>query len=117
MCLEIKCPYLAKDKTLLELSKEKDFCLVASSPSDVTLERNRQHNYYTTKYSARFMLQNHHFVTFVCGHLQNYILRDSNFERHFMKATKFFKYGVLPELLRKWFTRNAVLNLGVTSDL
>jgi len=40
------------------------------------------------------------------------ITPDSNFEKHVMKATTFFKYGVLPELLGKWFTRNSVLNLG-----
>lgn len=108
-CLEIKCPYLAQDKTLLELSKQRGFCLVASSPSDLTLKLNRQHNYY-----FQVQCQLHVTQTSYCDfcvwtpselHIER-IMPDSSFESCVMKATRFFKYAVLPELLGKWFSRN-----------
>ncbi|XP_051266591.1 uncharacterized protein LOC127369363 [Dicentrarchus labrax] len=119
-CLEIKCPYLAKDKTLLELSKEKDFPLVTSSSSDVTLTLNRQHNYYFQVQCQIHVTKSLYCDFCVWTPSELYIERitpDVNFERHVMKATTFFKYGVLPELLGKWFTKNAVLNPGATSHL
>jgi len=114
-CLEIKCPFLAKDKTLLELSKEKDFCLVASCSSDGTLELNRQHNYYFQVQCQIHVTKSSYCDFCVWTPSELFIERitpDSNFEKHVMKATTFFKYRVLPELLGKWFTRNSVLNLG-----
>lgn len=108
-----RCPYLAKDKTLLELSKEKYFCLVASSLSDVTLEFNRKRNYYF-QVECQIHVTKSPFCDFcVWTPSELYIERitaDPNFKSNVMKATKFFKYGVLPELVVKWFTRNAVLN-------
>ncbi len=87
----------------------------------MTLELNRQHNYYFQAQCQIHVTKSPFCFFYVWIPSELYIERiipDSNVERHVMKATKFFfKYGVLSELLGKWFTLNAVLDLGVTSDL
>ena len=114
-CLEIKCPYLARDKTLLDLSKKRGFCLVGSSPSDETLKLDRKHNYYFQVQCQLHATQSPYCDFCVWTPTELHIERitpDAHFESYVIKATMFFKYAVLPELLGKWFSRN-----GTSSEL
>lgn len=86
------------------------FCLVASSPSDVTLQLNRKHSYNLTYWQCQIHVAKSAFCNFWLSS-EVYIEAlnpDSNFKKHVLKAA-FFKDGVLPELLGKWFTWSAVL--------
>jgi len=104
--IEIKCPFSCKDRSFLEAIGEKNFCLESSEDGNYTLKR--QHAYFY-QVQLQMKLCDVEFCDFVIWRsdelVVNRIERDDTFLLEAIdKATNFYKYGILPELVGKWYT-------------
>ena len=105
--IEIKCPFSCKDHSFLKANGEKIFCLDRSENGSYVLKK--QHAYFY-QVQLQMKLCDVDFCDFVIWRsdelIVNRIERDDTFLIEASdKATKFFKYGILPELVGKWYTR------------
>lgn len=111
--IEVKCPHCIKD----ELPEEEysGFCMEKHN-NEWTLKRN--HRYYY-QVQVQLHVTGHKHCGFVVwaangGILKERILIDHNFFNSFVDdAEYFFKYGLLPELVGKWYTRKPVEELSL----
>ena len=104
--IEIKCPFSCKDRSFLEAIGDKNFCLESSEDGNYTLKR--QHAYFY-QVQLQMKLCDVEFCDFVIWRsdelVVNRIERDDTFLLEAIdKATNFYKYGILPELVGKWYT-------------
>ena len=104
--LEIKCPYLCKDKTLEEKCKEKTFCFESKNGN---LILKKDHAYY---YQIQIQLKvcQVSYCDFVVWNKEQLlcqrIMYDSQFIEDALKMVEgFVKQCILPELISKWFTQ------------
>jgi len=115
--LEVKCPFSAIKTKLKDAATQKNFCLELC---DGELKLRRNHDYFF-QVQPQIQLTGSAYCDFCVWTPQEiYIQRILPDEKFFTecvaKATTFFKYGVLPELLGKWFTRKTMLELTDDSD-
>ena len=103
--LEVKCPYSCRDKSFLEATNNSNFYLKMKSDGGLTL--NTTHSYYY-QVQAQIKLCNANFCDFVVWNEDLFIeqiMPDDDFiESVFIKATTFFKVGILPELMGNWYS-------------
>ena len=105
--LEIKCPFCCKNKSLAEaLNSDGQFCLTSTR----TLKTDHAYFY---QVQAQIKLTNACYCDFVVWSPDELaILRiepdDYYIAQAFDNATAFFKYGILPELVGKWYTKAPV---------
>lgn len=105
--IEIKCPFSCRDRSFLESVGDRNFCLVRSEDDNFVLKK--QHSYFY-QVQLQMKLCDVKFCDFVIWRTDelvvNRIMRDDDFLKEAIdKATVFFKYGILPELVGKWYTR------------
>ena len=92
--VEVKCPHYAKDSTLEIIADgSKQFCL----------------QIIITKYSFKWLHQKLITVILLYGHHTHLIcilkeFDEDFFEESVVKAEHFYKVGVLPDLLGKWYS-------------
>ena len=104
--IEIKCPYSCRDKTFLEATGEKDLFL---DVVDGKQQLKRKHTYYY-QVQAQMKFCQCLYCDFVVWSEKDTVIErivpDMEFiESALEKATKFFRYGILPELLGKYYTK------------
>lgn len=109
-CIEIKCPYSARDCSVAEAAADKDFCL-----SDVNgeLHLKADHSYYY-QVQAQIFITKRDYCDFVVWTLKDMtverIFPDRTFwDKAVEKATLFFNVGILPELVAKHYTTSVSL--------
>ena len=107
--VEIKCPFSCRERNFQKASEDSpSFCLEISQDGEFQLKH--QHAYfYQIQLQMRLCEMDYgDFVIWRESELVVLRIRmDSAFVKEAMgKATEFFKYGVLPELLGRWYTRN-----------
>lgn len=105
--LEVKCPYSCRDKFLVEASNDPNSCL--EMLSDGLMQLKTTHSYFY-QVQAQIKLCNAKFCDFVMWNendlfVQRIMPDDEFIKSAFDKATDFFKLGILPELLGKWYSR------------
>ena len=106
--LEIKCPYSCRGKTFSEAADQgKDFCL--QKDTDGHLQLIKSHAYYY-QVQAQLKLCEAAYCDFVMWSKDELLVLQSLPDPEFIdgaidEVTSFFKYGVLPELLGKWYTK------------
>ena len=105
--IEIKCPFSCRDHSFLEAIGENRFCLESSENGSYILKR--QHPYF---YQVQLQMKmcDVKFCDFIVWRSDELVVirieRDDSFLMEAIdKATKFYKYGILPELVGKWYTR------------
>ena len=108
--LEVKCPYSCTNQSFLEASKDSKFCL--GQEADGTFFLKRSHAYFY-QVQAQIELCNARYCDFVVWNEgEVVVLRiqpDSKFITDTIaRVTTFFKYGVMPELLGKWYSKAPV---------
>ena len=108
--LEIKCPFSCTDKSFLEASDDTTFCLGHADDGSFFLKKLHAYFY---QVQAQIHLCDADYCDFVVWSQDELtILRIQPdivfFADVIEKVTKFFKYGVLPELLGKWYSKTPV---------
>ncbi len=105
--IEIKCPYLCRDRPFLDATDDGRFFL-----GQFYLQHKHAYYYQIQLQMKLCKVQYGDFV--VWGKTELVILRinlDEDFISEAMrKAALFFKYGVLPELIGKWYTRKVSMS-------
>ena len=106
--IEIKCSFSCNDRSFLQAIGEKNFCLERSEDDSFVLKK--QHAYF---YQCQLQMQMCavYFCDFVIWKSDELVINRIKRNDAFLmetidKATKFFKYGILPELVGKWYTRS-----------
>ncbi len=104
--IEIKCPYLCRDRPFLDATDDGRFFLGKDSEGQFYLQHKHAYYYQIQLQMKLCKVQYGDFV--VWGKTELVILRinlDDFISEAMRKAALFFKYGVLPELIGKWYTR------------
>ena len=105
--LEVKCPFSCKEK--LPDDNNSTFCMIKQSDNWML---KRDHSYYYQIQMQLHVCRWSHgdFVVWSKdGILVERILRDDTFFNSHMDAIKhFFIYGILPEIIGKWYSRQPV---------
>ncbi|XP_072039939.1 uncharacterized protein [Amphiura filiformis] len=114
--LEVKCPFTYCDKDLpnkenYDHEAMKTFCMAPDTDSD-TLELKHNHPYYY-QVQAQMNVCKKPYCDFVIWNHKDLIIRriyrDTDFfADQIPQVEHFIKYGVLPELVGKWLTRQVV---------
>ena len=104
--IEIKCPYSCRDKTFLEANGEKHFFLELV---DGKKQLKRNHTYYY-QVQAQMKFCQCLYCDFVVWSEKDIVIERIVPDRELIesaleKATIFFKYGILPEVLGKYYTK------------
>ena len=116
--IEIKCPFSCRNKSISEATVGTSFCL-ETGPDDKYITK-PLHSYH---YQVQLQMKLCHvlycdFVIWLKDELT--VLRinlDENFvAKAIRNATIFYKYGVLPELVGKWYTKTASMSTQSTMD-
>lgn len=105
--LEIKCPFSCRDKSFAEAATTNSRFFLTENDGVFTLKRN--HAYYY-QIQLQMKLCETTFGDFIVWREGDLIVEriyiDDSFLVHALeKATTFFKLGILPEILGKWYTR------------
>lgn len=108
--LEVKCPHCIKDGVCED--EDREFCMEKVDECNWKLKRN--HCYYY-QVQAQMNVCNIANADFVVWTEKNIIIERIKIDKEFfdnecIKVEHFFVYGILPELLGKWFTRKNVAN-------
>ncbi|XP_068743560.1 uncharacterized protein [Montipora capricornis] len=111
---EIKCPYKYKDSMLVSAAKANDssFCLKYNE-EEMSLSVDTCHAYYY-QVQCKLFVTGVEYCDFVVWTNKDIfiqrILPDTEFwDRTLTRAILFYKKGVLPELLGRWFSRSSPL--------
>ena len=106
--VEAKCPFSCRDKSFLEASLEPSFFL-QDVDGNGTLSLNREHGYY---YQIQLQMKvcGAQYADFVVWREDELFVQRIALDEKFIaiqveKAKKFFMYGILPEVLAKWYSR------------
>ncbi len=104
-CLEVKCPFCVKDG----LSEDDNLCMKKSGDK-WTLKK--EHSYF---YQVQTQLHvcKVDYCDFVMWTEQNVVIERITTDRDFFDSLiehieHFFKYGMLPEIIGKWYTRKPI---------
>ena len=106
--LEIKCPFTCKDKSFLLKSKESSsFCLKTNDDQGLTIDTTRTY-YYQIQAQMKFSGAN--YCDFVVWSDREVLIERIHPDNDFItsvleKAMLLVKYGIVPELAGKWFSR------------
>lgn len=117
--LEIKCPFLCREQAFVKSSENSpSFCLDVME--DGTFKLKKQHSYYFQVQLQMKLCERNYADFVVWRESELVVLRiekdDSFLEEAMHKATDFFKYGILPEVLGRWYTRNPTTTPELTSS-
>ncbi|KAK1904600.1 Exonuclease [Dissostichus eleginoides] len=104
--LEIKCPFSAKDRSLLECTKDSRFCLTVPEGGVMSLKLDHSYMY---QVQAQMCVAEVMFCDFVVWTPQELFKQRIMFDGAFFdvahsKVVNCIRTGILPELLGKWFT-------------
>lgn len=104
--VEIKCPFSCRNLSFRKASEESTFCLEILEDGSFTLKKNHAYFYQIQLQMKLCEVMYCDFVVWRVDELVNLrVSRDDEFLKEAMdRATTFFKYGVLPELVGKWYT-------------
>ena len=107
--VEVKCPHCAKDNTLEIIANEsKQFCLQKDKSGSLHLANDHAYYYQIQLQMAATKTNYCDFVVWSPDSSDLYIERikfnEEFFEESVVKAAHFYKVGVLPELLGKWYS-------------
>jgi hypothetical protein len=106
--VEVKCPHCAKDSTLEKIADEsKQFCLQKDQSGNLHLADD--HAYYQIQLQMAATKTNYcDFVVWTPDssnvHIERVKFDPEFFAESVVKAAHFYKVGVLPELLGKWYS-------------
>lgn len=105
--LEVKCPFSCKDRSFLDAIGEKNFCMERSEDDGFVLKKKHAYFY---QVQLQMKLCDVNFCDFIMWRSDELVVNRIERDDHFLKeaidkATVFFKYGILPELVGKWYTR------------
>ena len=107
--LEIKCPFSCKDRSFLQSTGDHTFCL---ETTDGNFVLKREHAYF---YQVQLQMElcGVNYCDFVIWRASELVInKDEAFLIKVIdKATTFFKYGVLPELIAKWYTQKSSFSI------
>ncbi|KAF3850675.1 hypothetical protein F7725_012447 [Dissostichus mawsoni] len=103
--LETKCPFSAKDRSLLECTKDLRFCLTVPEGGVMSLKLDHSYMY---QVQAQMRVAEVMFCDFVVWTPQDIFKQRIMFDGTFCdvahsKVVNFIRTGILPELLGKWF--------------
>lgn len=106
--LEVKCPFSCKDK--LPDDNSSTFCMMKKDDDTWMLKRDHSYYYQVQTQLHVCRLSYGDFVVWSKdGILVERILKDNDFFDSHMGAVKhFFIYGILPEIVGKWYSRKPV---------
>ena len=104
--VEVKCPYVCKDKSIKDSCEDSGFCL-SYTGGVLTLKTN--HAYYYQVQMQMKLCQAEYCDFVVWRPSETVVIRlvpDKSFiELAIEQATTFFKVGILPELIGKWYSK------------
>ena len=111
--LEIKCPFSCKDRSFLQAAGDHTFCLETTVDGNFVLKRKHAYFY---QVQLQMELCGVNYCDFVIWRASELVIIRINKDEAFLieaidKATTFFKYGVLPELIAKWYTRKSSFSI------
>ena len=105
--IEVKCPFSCRDKSLLEATGDSAFCLETAPDGNYILKL--MHSYH---YQVQLQMKLCHvlYCDFVIWRRDELMVLRIHLDEDFItetikKATVFYKYGVLAELVGKWYTK------------
>jgi len=103
---EIKCPFCYKDATIQETSGQKNSCLIENNGN---ISLNKKHAYYF-QVQAQIFIIGVDYCDFVVWteqdlHIERIYPDNEFWEEALTKSTKFYRVGILPEILGKWYSR------------
>ena len=105
--LEVKCPYSCRDRSFKDSIDDSNFCLNSSSEGDFMLKSS--HAYYYQVQMQMALCETNYCDFVVWSPTEMVILkvyRNSHFfDSAIDKAALFYKVGILPELLGKWYSK------------
>ena len=109
--LEVKCPYCYIED--IPEANETGFCM---TKDDETWSLKRNHAYYYYQVQLQLHVCNMNYVDFVVWSQETTVIErifpDEDFFKTKVQAARdFFKYGILPEIIGKWYTRAPVADL------
>ena len=104
--IEVKCPFACRNKSFLQCTSETTFCLEKSG-GYFSLKHNHAY-YYQVQLQMKLCMVT--FCDFVMWREDELVIIRIDLDEQFVteaidKATTFFKYGILPEIVAKWYTR------------
>ena len=104
--LEVKCPFSCTDKTFLEASSESGFFLQYHGGK---FGLKKEHAYYF-QIQAQMKFCSTAYCDFIVWREQELVIERIALDEEFLKdaldkASRFFTYCILPELLGKWYCR------------
>ena len=117
--IEIKCPYSFREHSFAKVSEDSAlFCLESSGNGDFVLKKNHCYFY---QIQLQMMLSGYGYGNFVVWRESELVVIRINKDMQFLqdaidKATEFFKYGILPELIAKRYTRNNIESSNVVDS-
>ena len=116
--IEVKCPFSCINRSFLQATGDT-FCLETTGDGHFTLKRKHAYFY---QVQLQMKLCDANYCDFVVWRASELVVirieRDEPFLMEAIdKATTFFKYGVLPELIGKWYIRPPSLALGTEPSL
>ena len=102
----MKCPFACRNKSFLQCTSETTFCLEKSG-GYFSLKHNHAY-YYQVQLQMKLCMVT--FCDFVMWKEDDLVIIRIDLDEQFVteaidKATTFFKYGILPEIVAKWYTR------------
>ena len=103
--LEIKCPYICRERSFEEVAKENNPAFYLQQDEDGSVSLKKDHSYY---YQVQMQMQLFlvNYCEFVVWREGERIFRDETFiDDTFYSAETFVKLAILPELVGKWFSR------------
>ena len=105
--LEIKCPYSCRNTGFLLGSAKSSFCLNTTPEGNFVLDKTHAYHY---QIQLQMKLSDVTYGDFVVWSESELAILKVTLDEDFIttaidKATIFFKYGILPELLGKWYTK------------
>ena len=111
--VEIKCPFCHRNDSIMESSHDKKFCLYRNSNNSLVLDQS--HSYYYQVQTQIFICEVDYCDFVVCTFPEDQQQPDIHIERihpdeHLWsdcieKSFHFFKFGILPEVLGRWYSR------------
>ena len=105
--VEVKCPFKCKEMSFMEACQDRTFCLNCTADGKFTLKTKHAYYYQVQLQMKLCEVQYCDFIVWrpseliVLRVLLDEIFIDSAID----KATEFYKVGVLPELLGKWYSK------------
>ena len=105
-CMEIKCPFCSRDKTIKEAVDQGKFCLIEDE-GDIKLDK--QHSYFYQIQTQLHVTKKDYCDFYVWTskdyHLERVVKNAETWNHIVHKSTQLFKLCVLPELIGNFYSR------------